>query len=224
MAGQLPNGRFSDGGPVPTRPSRGRSLSLPPTLSTPAYEARAANRRRLHSVIARARKRARRSRSGALGLLRRCAPRNDGAKHGAHVLVGLMASPAAFERKLVIPGVLGGDRLRWQDFSVMPALLTWASSLDLRVKPTAVRLTFRSPLGATVFLARWSMRSWESVRLCAKRRQRLPRSHGPSEGRVDCKRVNLRLMSRCAGFRPATSVFGPLTGTLNRTALRQARG
>ena len=74
--------------------------------------------------------------------------------------------------------------------------------------------------------ARWSMRSWEPGRPGANRRQGFPRSHGPSEGRVDGKRVNLRLMSRCAGFLPdvaAALASGAITATPDRTAVGQAR-
>jgi hypothetical protein len=70
--------------------------------------------------------------------------------------------------------------------------------------------------------ARRSMRSWESLRRGANWRREFPRSHGPNEGRVDGKRVNLRLMPlmrrfpaggrRDVGSRPAH-------GTLNRAAL-----
>ncbi len=74
--------------------------------------------------------------------------------------------------------------------------------------------------------ARWSMRSWESVRRGAKRRQGLPRSHGPSEGRVERKRVNRRLASRRAGFLPAVAAalaFGRIRAMRDRTAVDRVR-
>jgi hypothetical protein len=74
--------------------------------------------------------------------------------------------------------------------------------------------------------ARWSMRSWESLRLFANRRQGLPRSHGPADGRVDRQRVNLRLTSRRAGFLPGVATalaFGRIRAMLDRTAVGLTR-
>ena len=73
---------------------------------------------------------------------------------------------------------------------------------------------------------RWSMRSWESVRRRADRRDGFPRSHGPPSRGTDRNKVKRQLMSRCAGSLPEVAgapAFGPITTTLNRTALDLTR-
>ena len=83
---------------------------------------------------------------------------------------------------------------------------------------TAVRfLTLRQPFEASV--PWWSMRSWESVRHRKGRRRAVPRSHEPSEERVDERKVDFRLMSRspaCLPDRPSVVRLGHRDAAVGR--------
>ena len=69
------------------------------------------------------------------------------------------------------------------------------------------------------------MRSWESMRPSRARRRGLPRSHGPSEGRVDGRGVDSGLMRPLPAAEPITAPelrLGPVAAALEQIAAAAA--
>ena len=85
-----------------------------------------------------------------------------------------------------------------------------------------VPLTFGQPLAFNLFLNSRSMRPWESARRPSNWRQGFPRSHGPTGGRVDGAKVDIRLTTR----RPTTApdaARAPAPGPVARDGRGQAQ-
>ena len=70
-----------------------------------------------------------------------------------------------------------------------------------RARPDPVRSTLGQPLAPDLSLTLRSMGPSESLRRPGNRRPRVPRSHGPPEGRVNAAKVDIWLTSR----RPASA-------------------
>jgi hypothetical protein len=68
------------------------------------------------------------------------------------------------------------------------------------------------------------MRSWESMRPRERRRQEVPRSHGPAEEMLDGPEVNFRTGDRLRGARPRHDTRWPAATSFGRSTAGQIAG